>query len=109
MSSVLFTSNRAAVLAAVSDAKYRALEIMGGTCENYAAEAAPWRTGYLSGSYTHRPPDGDSVTIGTSVKYAPYQEFGTRKMKGKRHLRPAVEEHISEYKHIAETEFAKIK
>ena len=109
MSSITFTSNRAAVLAAVSDAKYRALEIMGGTCENYAAEAAPFDTGRLSASYTHTPPDKNSVTVGSNVFYAPFQEFGTRKMKGKRHLRPAVEDHIEEYKRIAENELGKIK
>ena len=71
MPDVKFTSNRAAVLSAVDEAKYRALEIMGGTCENYAAEGAPFKTGRLSGSYTHTPPDGDSVTVGTNVEYAP--------------------------------------
>lgn len=109
MADVKFTSNRAAVIAAVDIAKWRALEIMGGTCENYAAEAAPFHTGRLSASYTHTPPDGNSVTVGSNVFYAPFQELGTRKMKAQPHLRPAVENHIPEYKHIAENELGKIK
>lgn len=106
---VLFISNAAEVLAAMDAAKKRALEIMGGTCENYAAEAAPFKTGRLAGSITHTPPQGDSVIVGTNVGYAPFQEFGTRKMRAHPYLRPAAENHISEYKAIAENELSKIK
>ena len=109
MANVSFTSHRAAVLSAVSEAKARALEIMGGVCEGYAAEAAPFKTGRLSGSITHKPLDGSTEIVGTNVEYAPYQEFGTRKMKAHPYLRPAVENHVQEYKHIAENELGKIK
>lgn len=34
-------------------------------------------------------PKGLAVVVGTNVKYAPYQEFGTRKMSAKPYLFPA--------------------
>lgn len=109
MADVKFTSNRATVINAVEIAKWRALEIMGGMAESYAKQNAPVDTGNLRNSITHMPYDENTEMIATTVKYAPYQEFGTRKMKAHPYLRPAVENHVQEYKHIAENELGKIK
>lgn len=110
MADVKFTSNRAAIIDAVEIAKWRALEIMGGKAESYAKQLAPVDTGNLRNSITHMPLGGeDAEVVGTSVSYAPYQELGTRKMKAHPFLRPAIENHAQEYKHIAENELGKIK
>lgn len=44
----------------------------------------------------------NEVYIGTNVEYASYVEFGTSKMKARPYLRPAIEDHIDDYKKIAE-------
>lgn len=48
------------------------------------------------------------VVIGSNVEYAPYQELSTSKMKaannGRGFLRPAVLDHITEYKNIIQNE-----
>jgi len=52
-------------------------------------------TGRLRASYTWRigrDARGPYVEIGTDVLYAPFLEFGTRKMAARPHLRPAVNE-----------------
>ena len=89
-----------------------ALEIIGLKAEGYAKQYAPVGTpestgipGYIGGtlrnSISHTA-DDDSAYIGTNVEYAPYQEFGTSKMSaangGKGYLKPAIMEHIDEYK-----------
>ena len=71
MPDVTFTTNRAAVLAAVSDAKARALEIMGGKAESYAKQLCPVDTGNLRNSITHQQMDENTEAIGTAVEYAP--------------------------------------
>lgn len=127
-------SNRAAVSGAVGAAISRALEICGGKAETYAKKKAPKDTGNLMNSITHAVA-GKTVTIGTAVKYAPYQEFGTgvyasngqgrktpwkyqdakgvwHKTSGNKphpYLRPALEDHITEYKAVFERELGRIK
>lgn len=52
-------------------------------------------TGRLRSSYTWQlgqDRKGPFVEVGTNVKYAPWLEFGTRKMKPRPHLRPAINE-----------------
>lgn len=71
MTDVTFTTNRAAVLAAVSSAKTRALEIMGGKAESYAKQLCPVDTGNLRNSITHQQMDESTEAIGTAVEYAP--------------------------------------
>lgn len=71
MPNVIFTSNRAEVLAAVSSAKTRALEIMGGKAESYAKQLCPVDTGNLRNSITHQQMDENTEAIGTNVEYAP--------------------------------------
>lgn len=45
-------------------------------------------------------PDENAVYVGTNVEYAPYIEFGTSRMKPRPYLRPAVQDHLQEFKHI---------
>jgi len=67
------------------------LELVGEFVENAAKVNCPVDTGNLRGSITHKVDKQDlSVTIGTNVDYAPYQEFGTYKMKAHPFLRPAL-------------------
>lgn len=48
--------------------------------------------------------EGDiAVYIGTNVEYAPYVEMGTQRMKAQPFIKPAVENHVDEYKRIFET------
>lgn len=71
MADVKITSSRAELLAAVNEAKKRALEIMGGKAENYAKELAPVDTGRLRNSITHQQQDANTEIVGTNVEYAP--------------------------------------
>ena len=133
MADVLFTSNRAEVLAAVSDAKKRALEIMGGKAESYAKQLCPVKTGNLRNSITHTTENNNrTVVISASVTYAPFIELGTGKyaeggggrqtpwsyqdsngnwhttsgMPPRPYLRPAIENHKDEYKEVLESEMS---
>lgn len=86
----------------------RALEICGGKGETYAKLKCPVRTGNLRNSITHEvADDGKSVKIGSNVEYAPYVELGTYRMREQPYLRPAIENHIGEYKNIIESELKK--
>ena len=129
MATVDFTDNTAEVLAAAEQACTSALEIIGGKAESYAKGLVPVDTGTLRNSITHQV-DGDNVMIGSAVHYAPYVELGTGKeyspppewlannaprgagviaasQKPRPYLRPAVENHIDEYKHVIESELKK--
>ena len=126
MSDVQITDNSAEVKAALEQAKARALEIIGGKIESYAKGLVPVDTGALRNSITHAV-DGDTVIAGSAILYAPYVELGTgkeyspppewmennaprgagiisRSVKPRPYLRPAVENHIDEYKNVIETE-----
>lgn len=105
----------------------RALIAVGIQAEGYAVEIARakgvYDTGRLIGSITYatntkhstgrEPAEPDDykqmaeaeeggVYVGTNVEYAPYQELGTHKQKPRPFLRPAMENHISEYAQIFE-------
>ena len=100
----------------------RALEICGGKAETYAKINCPVRTGNLRNSITHEvADDGKSVTVGTAVSYGMFVELGhiqevgryvpaigkrlkNEYVKPRPFLRPAVENHLSEYKSIIESE-----
>lgn len=130
---VKFEDHSDEVLNELRDAEARALEMIGMKAEGYAKQLAPvgtvestgkkgYRGGSLRNSITHMT-DSDSVTIGSSVEYAPYVELGTgpyftpppswekfssSKGSGVGHgyvharpfLRPAIENHRGEYKNI---------
>ena len=67
------------------------LVIGGFKIETLAKQTAPWEYGRLSGSITMD--DGDLallvVRVGTHIKYAPYQEFGTKFMAAQPYLYPS--------------------
>lgn len=49
-----------------------------------------------------------TVYLGTNVHYAPYVEMGTQKMSARPFIRPAIENHLSDYENIFLTVLAKI-
>lgn len=104
------TSNKQECIDAKDAAIKKALEIIGIKAEKYAKALAPVYTGNLKNSISHSQIKS-TMYVGTNVEYAPYQEFGTSKMKatngGKGYLRPAVQDHLSEYKHIVQNELKK--
>lgn len=127
--SIKYTSHTAACEAAVDEAIARALEICGGTAERYAKENiisnGSVKTGILLGSITHEPWDKYTEAVGTDVKYSFFVELGHNQepgryvpaikkrlvashVNGKPYLRPAVENHIEEYKRIIDTELSEV-
>lgn len=110
----------------LEEAIKRALEICGGKAETYAKENLKVNksivTGRLRASITHQLEDNNrTVAIGSSVEYAPFVELGHHQtpgryvkaigkrlkasfVQGKPYLRPAIENHLSEYKNIIEAE-----
>lgn len=135
--SIQITDNSAQVLSELSRAKARALETIGDKAEEYAKKLCPvgtvestgikgYRGGTLRDSITHAV-NGDVLSVGSNVEYAPYVELGTGPhfepppdwetftskrgsgvgrayVKPRRYLQPAIEEHAGEYKTIAENE-----
>lgn len=103
---------------ALTSAISRALEEIGLLAERFAKEelSTPKSghksgkdprpsvdTGRLRNSITHAVDESDrSVAVGTNVEYAPYVELGTSKMKGWPYLRPAAQEHASDYRQVLE-------
>ena len=135
--SVQVIDNSAEALAELERAKERALETIGLKAEGYAKRMCPvgtvestgikgYRGGTLRNSITHAV-DGDVLSVGSNVEYAPYVELGTGPhfepppdwetfttnrgrgagrgyVKPRRYLQPAIEEHAGEYKTIMESE-----
>lgn len=96
-------NNIAEALSELEQKEAKALEMIGLKAEGYAKALCPVDTGNLRNSITHQVSlSEDGVYIGTNVEYAPYVELGTvRKPSGQPFIRPAVENHISEYNSIA--------
>lgn len=90
-----------------------------------------YRGGTLRNSIAHRVDDDFGVMVGTNVEYAPYVELGTGPhfvappdweqftstpgagvggayVHPRPYLRPAIEDHIEEYKNIYEQELKKV-
>lgn len=61
------------------------------------------RTGNLRNGMGHTT-DEDSAYIYNNVEYAPYVEYGTSKMKPRPFIKPAVTEHIDDYKEAIKEE-----
>lgn len=128
---IKITDNSGLVGAELEFAALRALEECGLVAEGYAKKLAPVDTGNLRNSITHTViPDERAVHIGTNVEYAIYQEMGTGKYaeggggrptpwayqdaKGVWHMtsgnkpqpfiKPAVADHVQDYKTIIEKE-----
>lgn len=110
------------ILVATDEAIYNALDIIGNMAADYAAGLAPVDTGNLRNSITSEVDMGEkAVYVGTNVEYAPSVEFGHHQQVGryvpaigkrlvrefvpsKPFLKPAIENHLDEYKHILESE-----
>ena len=58
--------------------------------QRVAKENAPVKFGVLRRSITTEQ-DGNDMLVGTNIEYAPYQEFGTGRMRPKPFLLPAAE------------------
>ena len=80
-----------------------ALAKVGFAAEDHVKALAPVDTGRLRASITHLV-DDRSVTIGTDVEYAKYQEAGTSRMKAQPFLRPGILNNLDEYKSIIHNE-----
>lgn len=114
--------NTKEILKATDEAIYNALDIIGHKAADYAAGLAPSDTGNLRNSMTSEVSQQEkAVYIGTDVEYAPFVEFGHHQqpgryvpaiekrlvrefVPGKPFLKPAIQNHIDEYKNILETE-----
>jgi HK97 gp10 family phage protein len=59
--------------------------------EGEAKRLCPVDTGRLRNSIETQRIDRYTYGVGTGVEYAPYVEFGTRKMRAQPYLRPAME------------------
>lgn len=127
--SIEVTSHRIEVIQAKDEAVAKALETIGRVAERYAKELCPTDTSRLKNSISHET-DDDTVYVGTNVEYAPYVEFGTGKfaeggggrptpwsyqddkgnwhttngMKPQPYLKPAIENHLDEYKQYLKDE-----
>lgn len=123
------TSHRVEVIQAKDEAVAKALETIGRVAERYAKEMCPTDTSRLKNSISHET-DEDTVYVGTNVEYAPYVELGTGKfaeggggrptpwsyqddkgnwhttngMKPQPYLKPAIENHLDEYKQYLKDE-----
>jgi len=109
MSATTFISYRRLVSSKVQEATDRALEICGGMAESYAKQLCPVDTGNLRNSITHQQYNSSTEIIGTAVEYAPHVELGTCKMNARPYLRPAVENHMEQYRSIFDRELGKIR
>lgn len=122
------TSHRDEAIEGKNKAVEKALEKIGLVAERYAKEKCVVDTGRLRNSISHQT-DEDTVYIGTNVEYAPYVEFGTgvyaegggratpwsyqdssgewhttSGMRPQPYLRPAIDNHLAEYKQIVQNE-----
>lgn len=113
--SVDIQDNTAQVLADFKNKKEKCLEMLGLQGERNAvieinkvvyhapeSKSGYVRTGTLRNSLSHTS-HGDAAYIGTNVEYAPYVEMGTIKMKARPYLKPAVMNHVDEYKQIVQS------
>ena len=122
MSFEIKVDNTDAIIKATDEAIYDALDIIGNKAADYAAGLAPVQTGNLKGSMESEVNQQEkAVYIGTAVEYAPYVEFGHHQEVGRYvpaigarlvrefvpaqpFLKPAIQNHLDEYKNILETE-----
>lgn len=110
----LTNDNVKQIIGATNEAINNALEIIGNMAADYAAGLAPVDTGRLRNSLASEADTGEkavyvdtsekAVYVGTNVEYAPFVEYGTVKQKAQPFLKPAIENHLDEYKHVLESE-----
>lgn len=99
---IIVTDNSDQVIDAKNAAIRVALEAIAVQAEGYAVALCPVDTSRLKNSISHAVEVADErAYIGTNVEYAPYVEFGTSKMAAQPFLKPAIADHVDEYKDIA--------
>lgn len=119
MSNNNIIDNTSGVIKDFDGAVERALIKCGVIAEGYAKLKCPVDTGRLRGSIVYATstsgsqgqspaepgdytplevPQAKRVYIGTNVEYAPDVELGTQRQRAQPFLRPAIENHINEYK-----------
>lgn len=76
-----------------------ALREIGERAVGHATDIVPVRTGNLKSSIAYDA-DDSQVIIGSDVTYASYVEEGTRNMRPRPYLRPAIVDHLDEYREI---------
>lgn len=104
MADVVFESHLGEFLDALPEQIEQALIAIGMMAETHAKEECPVDTGRLRNSITHEVQMNDkSVLIGSNVEYAAFVELGTSRMAAQPYLRPAAENHTSEYKEIVKS------
>lgn len=81
-----------------------ALETMGLVAEGYAKRLCPVDTGLLRNSISHVAM-ANTAYIGTNVEYAAYVEMGTSSTRPQPYLKPAIQDHVAEYKRIVRDAF----
>lgn len=79
-----------------------AFDAVGMQIESHAKIYSPVDTGRLRASITHEATNEEGI-VGTNVEYGKYQELGTSRMAGHPFLRPAIVNHLEEYKRIFES------
>jgi HK97 gp10 family phage protein len=97
---VAYKSRIPKVIKQLSKNEQDALNAMGLFVTSETKKRAPVDTGRLRSSYRHDVGD-HFVRIGTNVKYAIYLEYGTRKMKARSHLGPAMRQNRKKIKALA--------
>lgn len=71
----------------------------GSEMQKKAQKNAPVDTGHLMRSIDLEITDGGmTAEVESTAEYAGYQEYGTRFMKGKPHIRPAFDEQKGKFK-----------
>lgn len=102
---IIKENNAEAIAHAIDAAVARSLEMIGLLAEGYAKKKCPVDTGRLRNSITHVVDTiwGD-VYIGTNVEYAQYVELGTSKQEAQPFLRPAAQDHTTQYRSILKGE-----
>lgn len=115
----ILEDNHRQLIRATEYAIETALEVVGQKAEGYAKMKCPVKTSTLRKSITHRVVE-DAVQIGTNVEYAPHVEYGhvqevgryvpalgkrlvADHVKAQPYLRPAVSNHVEEYKRLCES------
>lgn len=77
-----------------------ALSAIGMYVEGEAKARCPVDTGNLRNSITNEVNDTE-VLIGSSVKYAPFVEFGTSRQSAKAFLKPAITDNAGNIENLA--------
>ena len=91
--------NTGEVSLAIRQAIRSALREIGERAVGYATDIVPVRTGNLKSSIAYDA-DDRMVIIGSDVTYASYVEEGTVNMRPRPYLRPAIMDHLEEYRRV---------